>query len=565
MIPQTTSTSAFQPDPLSRLPFDPETCPSCGQEIPPEKIEEISGRIALREREQALAITAKLQQQHDIEKAAANAMAQADLDLERRQSAARENVVREEAQRAAEALVNQKLAEAEKTREELNTAWQRQFEEMASARKAAEQTGTSLRLEMQQLRQANAAALETAKAEARAREAEIHIEAMQTAESTVAQRLVTIEAAHKESEAALQVRITAAESSKIAADQTGTALLRQLDELRKAHEAEVTKIKEDAVNEAARIRQEATDAAAAPLRDKLAANEKAVAEANAKAIDAESKLLRLTEQHAAIMAEQLNSQREVMEKAKDDAVNAEKAKAFEETQKLSTKVNDLQRALEKKTNEELGEGAEIDVFEALKKDFPDDRITRIAKGAPGADILHVVMLRSKECGTIIYDSKNHNQFRWEHVTKLKTDQLAAKAEHAILSTHKFPQGTRQLHMHDGIIIANPARVVLIATLMRQHLLQVHTLRLSDIERQSKTVALYEFITSERCAQLLARVEARADDLLNQQAKEIKWHERNWAKQGEAIRAIQKAKTDIENEISGIIGTAAGDNAINEAS
>jgi hypothetical protein len=175
------------------------------------------------------------------------------------------------------------------------------------------------------------------------------------------------------------------------------------------------------------------------------------------------------------------------------------------------------------------------------------------------------MLRSKECGTIIYDSKNHNQFRWEHVTKLKTDQLAAKAEHAILSTHKFPQGTRQLHMHDGIIIANPARVVLIATLIRQHLLQVRTLRLSDIERQSKTVALYEFITSERCAQLLARVEARADDLLNQQAKEIKWHERNWAKQGEAIRAIQKAKTDIENEISGIIGTAAGDNAINEAS
>ena len=75
-----------------------------------------------------------------------------------------------------------------------------------------------------------------------------------------------------------------------------------------------------------------------------------------------------------------------MEKAKDDAVNVEKAKAFEETQKLSNKVDELQRALDKKTDEELGEGAEIDLFEALKKEFPDDRIERIAKGSPGADV-----------------------------------------------------------------------------------------------------------------------------------------------------------------------------------
>jgi hypothetical protein len=180
------------------------------------------------------------------------------------------------------------------------------------------------------------------------------------------------------------------------------------------------------------------------------------------------------------------------------------------------------------------------LFEAPKKDVPDDRITRTPKGTAGADILHVVMLRGKECGTIIYDSKNHNQFRTEHVTKLKADQLAAKAEHAILSTHKFPQGARQLHMEDGILLANPARVVLLAALIRQHLLQVHTLRLSGIER------------------------ANNHELLDQQAKEIKWHEKNWAMRGEAIRAIQKAKTDLENQITAIIGTAADDNAISEA-
>ncbi|MDQ2842843.1 MAG: hypothetical protein M3Y72_17750 [Acidobacteriota bacterium] len=563
MNPQLASTSAFRPSLSSHLHTYGETCPSCGQEIPAEKTEEISGRIALREREQALAITTKLEQQHEIEKTQADAKAKADLGLERHQSATREAAVREEAQRAAEDLVKEKLAEAEHTHQEQQAAWQKLFEEAEAARKVTEQTGASLQVEMQDLRQASATALENAQAETKARETEIRSEAKQTAESAVAERLAAIEAARINSEAALQERITEAESSKIAAEQKGTALLLQLDELQKASGAEVAKVKEVAATEAARIRQEATDAAEALLRDNLAANEKTVADANARALGAESKLLTLTEQHTVEMAGNLNSQREVMEKAKDDAVNAEKAKAFEETQRLSTKVNEVQRALEKKTNEELGEGAEIDVFEALKKDFPDDRITRIAKGVPGADILHVVMLRGKECGTIIYDSKNHNAFRNEHVTKLKADQLAAKAEHAILSTHKFPQGTRQLHMQDGILLANPARVVLIAVLIRQHLLQIHTLRLSGIERENKTVALYEFITSERCTQLLRRVDERADELLDQQAKEVKWHENNWKKQGEAIRGIQRANADLENEISGIIGTSADDDVISE--
>jgi predicted AAA+ superfamily ATPase len=116
---------------------------------------------------------------------------------------------------------------------------------------------------------------------------------------------------------------------------------------------------------------------------------------------------------------------------------------------------------------------------------------------------------------------------------------------------------------DGVILANPARVVFIATIVRQHLLRMHTLRLSDIERQSKTDALYEFIISERCSLLLARIDERANDLLDQQSKEIRWHQTNWSKQGEAIRAIQKARVDLENQINSIIGTSGTDSAILE--
>jgi len=292
--------------------------------------------------------------------------------------------------------------------------------------------------------------------------------------------------------------------------------------------------------------------------------EKLVREAGAKVREAEAKVLTLTVQHASAMETGLNEQREIMEQAREDAVNAEKARAFEDNQKLSTKVNDLQRALDKKTNEELGEGAEINIFEALKAEFKDDRIERIPKGAPGADVRHIVMLRGQECGTILYDSKNHNQWRVEHATKLRKDQLAEKADHAILSTHKFPQGARQLHILDGVLLANPARVVAVAIVIRQHLLQLHTLRVSKVERESKTAALYEFIISARCKQLLDRIDQRAGGLLELQDKEIRWHEKQWEHQGTAIRAIQKAKGDLASEVDSIIGTS-DDLGISEAS
>jgi hypothetical protein len=551
MIPQSAPTSSFLKSPSPHVHLDSETCPWCEQEIPPEKLEEISGKITAREREQTHAITAKLEQQYEIEKAQADAKAKADLDVERNQSAAREAAAREETRIAVEAVAGEKLAAAEHSRHELQVALQKQVEESESARKVAEQAGVDLQAQLQQLRQENETALATAKADAEARETQIRTEVQQAAEAA---KLAASESARLESEAALQARIAQAEETKVAAEQQRVALQLQLDELHKAKEAE-----------AIRIRQEATEAAEGLVRDTIADKDKAVADAQAKIAEAEGKLSKLSEQYELARNERLCSQREILEKAKDDAINAEQAKFFAEKQKLTSEVNDLQRKLANMTAAELGEGAEIDLFEALKKEFPNDRIERVAKGAPGADILHGVMQNGRECGTIIYDSKNHKAFRNDHVTKLREDQLAAKAEHAILSTHKFPAGASQLHMQDGVLLANPARVVSVVTLIRGLLVQSHTLRLSSTERESKTAALYGFITSERFAQRLSQVDVHAEELLDQLAKEIKRHNDDWNKRGVSIRAIQKVPAELTNEISRIIGTAPDTEVILEES
>jgi hypothetical protein len=545
MTTQTRQTSQFT-DVTTHVHLSLETCPTCGQDIPADKIEEIGGRIAAREREQALAITLQIEKQYAIEKSAAEAKAKADLESERQQSALREQRAREETQKVAEKLISETEAQAEQSRGALVTEWQQKLAEAELARKSAEQTEATLQTEMQVLRENNAQALEAVKAEAQQREVEIRNEATRDAQSVMAERIQAAETARRESEETLQAKINEAEATRSAAQQNEAAL-----------QLQIAKMKEDAANEVARVHQIATERAELRFRDTVAAHEKAVGEANTKARDAEK--------HASELEQDLRTQREIMEQAKDDAINVEKARAFEETQKLSNKVNDLQRALERKTNEELGEGAEVSVFEALRKEFKGDKIERIPKGAPGADIRHVVMLNGRECGTILYDSKNHKQWRDDHASKLRKDQLAEKAEHAILSTHKFPRDARQLHFRDGVLLVNPARVVAVVTIIRQHLLQLHTLRVSKVQREKKTATLYEFITSERCKQLLDRVDQRAAALLDLQEKEIKWHEKNWEHQGTGIRAIQKAKADLAGEINSILGVAGSETEGREAS
>ncbi len=496
--------------PGSEIAFDHlhaqgEVCPTCEQPIPNAKLEEVKKRIEAKEQERTAEITAQLQSSFERAQAEAATKAKAALDqarldaaaaLEKEKSAAtaRVETAATEAKRLAEAAASEKLAAAERAAASLQTNFQTQLAQAAQATTAAEQSRDALKGQLEQARTEGAEAIKQAKQEAADREAEVRAEAKRAADAAAQEKIEGAARAHQEAEAALQEQLEATEAGKTAVEQA-------------------------------------------------AAETKAELEGQVRTLSAS-------------LDTRLQEQREALEKDKDAAVNAEKSAAFEANQKLADKVTELQRALEKKTAEDLGEGAEIDLFEALQEAFDDDKIERIHKGAPGADIRHIVVHNGKECGKIIYNSKNHKQWRTEFVTKLAQDQMAEKAEHAVLSVHKFPQGVRHLDVRDGVVVANPARVVAVVHLLRKQIVQGHVLRLSNQERTQKTAALYGFITSERCTELFGRFDTHTDALLALQVKEKKAHDKMWKDQGQLVASIQKVNAEIGHEINTIIGTAA---------
>ena len=244
-----------------------------------------------------------------------------------------------------------------------------------------------------------------------------------------------------------------------------------------------------------------------------------------------------------------------LKQEKDAALLAERTRSFEETQNLRQKLEDLTRKLEGKSAHELGEGSEIDLFEHLRDAFQDDRIQRVPKGVNGADVIHEVVHNGRVCGKIIYDAKNRDSWQNGFATKLKADKLAQAADHAILSSNRFPKDKSQIHTQDGVIVANPARVPVIAEILRDQIVRMHELRASKEAREEKTVALYAFVTSDHFKQLVEQVEAQAGKMLELDSKEQEAHRRTWDQRGKLIRTIQKARGDLTFEVDRIIGTA----------
>jgi hypothetical protein len=478
------------------LPITQEICPWCEQPVPHDRFEEISSRFEARENERIAEITARLREQAAREKAEAEENFRAQIEL-----------VRAEGNLALDCL-----------REESEVS-------VVAAR----------------------------------------VEGRNEAEVAAKEQLTGLERAYRESQTKLEVKVNQAEQARSDAEQLALSLNELLEQVQNDNAKTIEALRQESAAIVATAREEGKSAAEVAMQGQIAEAERLATEAietmQIKVAEAEqakqtiaTQLEELTQRHDTIVKERVEEVREVLERDKIDAVNAEKARAFDENLKLAGKVQELQRQLDDKSAEELGEGAEIDHYEALKAEFPGDRITRVGRGESGADIVHLVVHNSIECGTIIYDSKNRNAWRSEYVAKLAQDQMAARAEHAILSTQKFPTGERQLCMRDGVIVANPARVVALVQVLRRHVVMAHTLRLSNEARTQKTAALYAFITSERCSQFFERIGTHTEDLLELQVKEQKAHTTNWKRQGELIRSVQRVSAEMSSEIDVIIGT-----------
>jgi hypothetical protein len=255
------------------------------------------------------------------------------------------------------------------------------------------------------------------------------------------------------------------------------------------------------------------------------------------------------------LKEQVAKEREILERDREQREKKLKAEFTREHEKTKNKVAALERQLQKKTAHELGDGAEIDLYEELRSLFKGDHFARVPKGEPGADIHHEVFHKGQSCGKIVYDSKNRQNWQDGYASKLRTDQTAAGAVHAILSTNSFPTGKKELCIVHDVIAVSPARVGQIVQLLRNSMVRMHVLNLSLQERTGKMAELYKLISSEAFSQSFREADKLTQDILNLDVKEFKAHEDVWKKRGYLTKRLKNVLTEVQTEISAIVERA----------
>ena len=257
----------------------------------------------------------------------------------------------------------------------------------------------------------------------------------------------------------------------------------------------------------------------------------------------------LKAQNDTLVAERIAEARAALEKDTAEKINAKDAQHADATQKIVEQL----KAVQARLADVEGEGADINLVDLLKEQFPDDHIRAVNK-TTGANIIHVVKQNKKECGKIVYDAGNRKIWKTSFAMELHKDMVTEKAAHAIITTSKFPDGAKQVHVCEGVIAANPARVAVLVEILRDEIVRNYSQQLSKEDQDKKTAKLYAFITSGEFNNLLNSLDGNDERLLALDEDEKKQHKKIWDRRRALTTETQRLHGKVRREVGRIIGT-----------
>ena len=275
-----------------------------------------------------------------------------------------------------------------------------------------------------------------------------------------------------------------------------------------------------------------------------------------KALDAErAKMGKQVEQ----VKQELDRQRKkeiadvrlILQKDREAALLRKEAEFAREREAMQKKIADMSRRVKKGID--IGEGAELDLYDELRTAFPEDQIVRTVrtKSKP-ANLLHDVRYKGKSAGRLLIDANPRGAWQQAFVTKLRQEQSDAGADHAILATPVFPAGRRELFVDSGVIVVAPARVTAIVEVLRKALIAMHAAKLSEAERADKVSRLFRFITSTAFKRKLAEASDLAGEALQIDVDEKRAHDNVWKKRGTVLTRIKNVLREIDTDVAAIL-------------
>jgi hypothetical protein len=241
----------------------------------------------------------------------------------------------------------------------------------------------------------------------------------------------------------------------------------------------------------------------------------------------------------------------------------DKMRHVAEKARLQGQLQDLTRRFEARNGERIGSEAEIDLYAHLNQSFrcEGDKIERIGRGVRGADIVHVVMDGTKIAGRIVYESKD--TLDWSHgwVTKAKQYQAQYETPHVLIVSRVFPGKQKGLCIEKGIPVVDRNMAISLATVIRDAVIDIARLRLTESDRDERSQELFAYIGGDKFVSRFREIAEGITSLRSQQQKERTWHENTWEAKSKIHARMDGCHRELGAQINAIVGGTSNGRAL----
>lgn len=223
---------------------------------------------------------------------------------------------------------------------------------------------------------------------------------------------------------------------------------------------------------------------------------------------------------------------------------------------IKAELEAAKRKAEQGSQQLQGEAAEVNLEDTLTQSFPYDEIEPVGKGVRGADVHQRVHTHDGQyCGTIIWESKNTIHWNNQWISKLKEDQVAAKAELAVIVSVALPEDVPYFECVEGIWITGFPYALGLATALRENLVHVTQTRRSLEGKDEKIELLYSYLSGPEFKQRVEMIVTTFVDMKKELDSEKRSMNRLWSKREKGLEKVILNVSGMYGDMEGIVGSA----------
>jgi hypothetical protein len=228
-------------------------------------------------------------------------------------------------------------------------------------------------------------------------------------------------------------------------------------------------------------------------------------------------------------------------------------------QSMKDQLEIMNRKAEQGSMQLQGEAQELVLEELLKVTFPFDLIEEVGKGVKGADVIHTVRNNfGKECGRIVYESKRTKAFSDGWIDKIKNDLRGQNADLAVIVTETMPKELDRFGVKEGVWICTFQEIKSVSMILRDSLLKIHAVRISQENKGDKMQMLYDYLTGREFRQQMEAIVEGFTSMQEGLTKEKNVTQKLWKEREKQIEKVIQNTIDMYGSVRGIAGNAVGE-------